>query len=256
MADLGFKGCRVIITGGTSDIGLGIAEAFLQEGADIGLISRSVDGLNDTYAKLKARFVQPKICLASADVCKEASVMNAVKTIARQLGGIDHLVVNAGIDGEMGALIKDVSADKFREILDTNVLRAFFSAKAAIAYLEQSKHATVTFIGSDSGFVSNAGMLVYNASKGAIVQLPRALSVELFEATAIRVNSVCPSIVDTPMPRKAQKVANFEGVKFPVSKPSDIAYLVLSLASPHARAVNGVSLLADYGYHACSSFPA
>ncbi|MBI0162387.1 SDR family oxidoreductase [Bartonella sp. M0283] len=256
MADLGFKGCRVIITGGTSGIGLGIAEAFLQEGAVIGLIARSVNGLSDTYAKLKARFADADIFFASADVSDEASVKEAINELVLLMGGLDHLVVNAGIDGEMGALLRDISAENFCRVLDVNVVGAFFSAKAAVDFLEKSHNATVTFIGSDSGFVANAGMLAYNASKGAIVQLTRALSVELYDLAAIRVNSVCPSIVDTPMARKGLGVNSLDDAPFPVSEPKDIAYLVLSLASPHARAVNGVSLLADYGYHARSSFPA
>jgi dihydroanticapsin dehydrogenase len=70
------------------------------------------------------------------------------------------------------------------------------------------------------------------------------------------VNSVCPSIVDTPMAHRGMGVESFEGVPFPVNTPDDVASAVLFLSSPLSRAVNGASLMSDFGYSARSSFPA
>lgn len=256
MADLGFKASRVIITGGTSGIGLGVARAFLEEGAQVGLIGRSVARLDDASASLSKDFPNSFICTASADVGDEITITSAVHSLAERLGGVDHFVANAGIDGEMGAVISDVTAENFRQVFETNVLGVFLSAKAVYGFLVAAPAATLTLIGSDSGFVALPGMLAYNTSKGAIVQLTRALSVEFFDKAGIRVNSICPSIVDTPLARAGLGVSTFDDVDYPVSAPADIAWLVLSLASPRAKAVNGVSLLADYGYHVRSSFPA
>jgi NAD(P)-dependent dehydrogenase (short-subunit alcohol dehydrogenase family) len=71
-----------------------------------------------------------------------------------------------------------------------------------------------------------------------------------------RVNSVCPSIVDTPMAHRGMGVDSFDGVPFPVNTPDDVAWSVLFLSSPLSRAINGVSLMSDFGYSARSSFPA
>lgn len=162
-----------------------------------------------------------------------------------ELGGIDHVVNSAGIAGTLGDPVDQVPADEFLEVQRVNVLGAFLSVKLTLPLLKKGVNPTCTLIGSDSGFVTAPGMLAYNASKGAVAQLTRALSVELHEPHGIRANSVYQTIVDTPMARDGM-----------VSTPQDIGWLVLTLASPKSRAVNGVSLLADYGYHARSSFPA
>jgi dihydroanticapsin dehydrogenase len=111
-------------------------------------------------------------------------------------------------------------------------------------------------VGSDSGFVAVPGMLAYNASKGALVQLTRALSYELFDEHGIRVNSVCPSIVDTPMARRGLGVESFQDAAYPVNSPDDVARTVLFLSAPESRSLNGLNLLMDFGYTARSSFPA
>ncbi|WP_084215858.1 SDR family NAD(P)-dependent oxidoreductase [Pseudonocardia spinosispora] len=115
---------------------------------------------------------------------------------------------------------------------------------------------TTRVIGSDSGFVSAPGMLAYNASKGALVQLTRALSVELFDEHRIRVNSICPSIVDTPMARRGMGVESFADADYPVHTADDVAWSVLYLSSANSHTINGVNLLSDFGYSVRSSFPA
>jgi dihydroanticapsin dehydrogenase len=193
---------------------------------------------------------------ATGDVGDEDSLRAAVDQIAGQLDGLDHLVSSAGIAGTLGDAVDQVPAEEFLEVQRINVLGPFLLAKVALPYLKSGADPTCTLIGSDSGFVAVPGMLAYNASKGAVAQLTRALSVELHEPFGIRVNSVCPSIVDTPMARDGMGMESFADVGYPVSAPEDIAWLVLTLASRRSVAVNGVSLLADYGYHARSSFPA
>jgi dihydroanticapsin dehydrogenase len=172
------------------------------------------------------------------------------------LGGLDTLVTSAGIEGEMGASLTDVTSEGFREVLDVNVLGVFHAVKCAVPLLAQSPSASVTMVGSDSGFVAVPGMLAYNASKGALVQLTRALSYELFDEHGIRVNSVCPSIVDTPMARRGLGVESFQDAAYPVNSPDDVARTVLFLSAPESRSLNGLNLLMDFGYTARSSFPA
>lgn len=256
MVDLGLKDRRFVVTGGTSGIGLAATEALLAEGAAVGIVGRSPQRLADATAQLRTSFPQGRIVGAAGDVSSEESIKDAVTKIADELGGLDGLVSSAGIAGNYGDAPDEVSAADFLEVQQVNVLGTYLAVKSSLPFLKQGADPTVTIIGSDSGFVAAPGMLAYNASKGAIVQLTRALSVELHEPFGIRVNSICPSIVDTPMSRDGMGVESFADAEFPVCSPEDIAWLVVTLSSPRSRTVNGASLLADFGYHARSSFPA
>lgn len=253
---------RVVITGGSSGIGLGVATAFVELGSSVGLIGRDPDRLAAAAEALADHAAPggdgagPRIASVPADVADEHQVGAAVRELADALGGIDALVLAAGVDGEMGASVADVTAAGFREVLDVNVLGTFLCVREALPYLGASSGASITIIGSDSGFVAVPGMLAYNASKGALAQLTRALAVELADSHGIRVNSVCPSIVDTPMARRGLGVETFDDAPYPVQTVDDVAWAVLSLASHRARAITGVNLLSDFGYTGRSSFPA
>lgn len=249
--DLGLP-ARVAVTGGASGIGLACARLFQEAGGSVGLIGRSPSRLEAAAATLDAG----RVVTAAADVADEAQVGAAIDLVAERLGGLDALVVSAGTDGEMGATVSEVTAAGFREVLDVNVLGVFLAVRAAVPYLRASPGGTITIIGSDSGFVSVPGMLAYNASKGAIVQLVRALAFELYDDHGIRVNSVAPSIVDTPMARRGLGDEAIDDPSFPLQSADDVAWSVAYLSSRRARAVNGTTLMSDFGYTGRSSFPA
>lgn len=246
---------RVLITGAASGIGHACARLFHEAGASVALIGRSVERLADAAAALRSPGAG-LVATAVADVTDEDGLRAAIDGLAAELGGLDAVVICAGIEGEMGASVSEVTAASFREVLDVNVVGAFLAARAALPHLRRSPGATITLIGSDSGFVSVPGMLAYNASKGAIVQLTRALAVELYDEFGIRVNSVAPSIVDTPMARRGLGDATLDAPEFPLQSPEDVAWSVAYLSSVRARAVNGTTLMSDFGYTGRSSFPA
>lgn len=256
MGHFGLDGRRVLITGGTSGIGLAVADLFAGQNAQVGIIGRRAERMESALKSLCRTHPDAKIVGAVGDVADEESLRPAVESIAGELGGLDHVVNSAGIPGTLGEPVDEVSASGFLDVQRVNVLGSFLTVKLSLPYLKEGVDPTYTLIGSDSGFLAVPGMLAYNASKGAVVQLTRALSVELHGPHGIRVNSVCPSIVDTPMAREAMEVESYDEVDYPVSSAEDIAWLVLCVASPKSRALNGISMLADYGYHARSSFPA
>ena len=247
---------RVAITGGASGIGLACGRLFHESGAGVGLIGRSQARLESARDQIATGDGAAQLVIADANVSDEQAITAAIDEVARQLGGLDALIVSAGIDGEMGASVSDVTAAGFLEVLQVNVLGAFLAVKAALPHLRKSDAPSITIIGSDSGFVAVPGMLAYNASKGAIVQLVRALAVELYDTDGIRVNSVAPSVVDTPMARRALGDELMDSPPFPLQTAEDIAWSVAYLTSRRARSVNGQSLLSDFGYTGRSSFPA
>lgn len=244
---------RVIITGGSSGIGLAAARFFAEAGAKVGLIARDPSKLNAASTTLKNN---APVFTAAANVSVEEEIEAAFNSLAEDMGGIDAIISAAGIDGEMGASCEQVTAASFREVLEVNVLGTFLTVRSALPYLKESPTPSVVIVGSDSGFVTAPGMLAYNASKGALVQLTRALAIELFDTYGIRVNSVCPSIVDTPMARRGLGVDSFSEVDYPVQDPAELAWTIGYLASNRNPAINGVNLLSDYGYTHRSSFPA
>ena len=177
------------------------------------------------------------VITVAASVADEAAVTAALGNIATRIGGLDALVVSAGVALETGLLVPEATVQSFRETLETNVLGAFVAAKSALPHLalatDPGASPTITIIGSDSGFVAVPGMVAYNASKGAIVQLTRALAVELYDTHGIRVNSVAPSIVDTPMARHDLGDELMDHPNFPLQSAEDIAWSVAYLSLIH-----------------------
>lgn len=252
--DLGLSGAPVLITGAASGIGRACAIAFADSGASVGLIDRCESGLAATATAV--REAGADAFLVVADVTDEEQVSQAVARLADELGGIRIIVACAGTSGPFGKRPEELALAEWNEVFAVNVSGPFLLAKHALVHLERERNAAIVFLASDSGFVAAPGMLPYNASKGALVQLTRALSVELADRE-IRVNSVCPSIVDTPMSRRDLGLPQgFKDANYPVQTAQEVANHILYLASPASRPINGVSLLSDFGYTARSSFPA
>ncbi|GAB2776938.1 SDR family NAD(P)-dependent oxidoreductase [Amycolatopsis magusensis] len=233
---LDLEGKAVLVTGAASGIGLACARAFLAEGARVGVLDRSP---------------VPGFFAVRADVTDEAEVAAAVDAVAREFGGLDVVVGCAGISGPVGAPLAEVTAADFAALLAVNVTGQFLVVKHAAPRLTAAQ-GSVVLLASDSAFTSAPGMVPYCASKGAVVALTRALSVEL---PGVRVNCVCPSVVDTPMAR-ADLGAVLDEPAFPVQAAEDVACQVLYLTSARSRTVDGQALLADFGVSARSGFPA
>lgn len=253
--DLHLTGRRVIVTGGSSGIGRATALAFAAAGAKVGIMSRDEVGIAGTIEL--ATQAGHSIHTALADVTDEPAFTSALASLVENLGGLDALVHCAAISGPVGRSLADITVDEIRRTVDINLVGAFIVAKAGLPHLSAARDATFVMIGSDSAFVASPDMVVYNATKAAIVHMARSLAVE-WEEAGIRVNTVSPSIVDTPMSRADLAIGpeGFSAVGYPVLDAEDVARAVLYLSSTASRGVNGHSLTMDFGYSAKSSFPA
>ena len=247
--DLRLDGTTALITGAGSGIGRATALALAAEGVRVALLDRDAAALRDT-----ARSCADAVLLA-ADVTAEEQVASAVAAGVDALGGLDAVVCCAGVSGPVGTPVEQTALEDWNRVLAVNVTGAFLVLKHALPALRKAAAASVVLLASDSAVVASPGMAPYCASKAALVQFGRALSVDL-AGTGVRVNTVAPSIVDTPMSRGDLGAEAFADPGFPVQTAAEVAAHVAYLVSPRSRAVNGTTLLSDFGYTARSGFPA
>ncbi|MEP6842049.1 MAG: SDR family oxidoreductase [Pseudolysinimonas sp.] len=253
--DLGLSDKAALITGAGSGIGRACARALADEGARVGLIDRNLEGLEMLRGELLA--AGSEVSVFQADVTDEHAIADAVDAFAAQNGSIDVVVGCAGTSGPFGSDLLDITLADWNAVMAVNVTGQFLLTRAALPHLRRAADPSVVFIASDSAFVTAPGMVPYCASKGAVVQLAKALSVDL-APDGIRVNCVCPSIVDTAMSRAdlGIGVEGFAGAGYPVQSADDVARHVLYLVSPRSKSINAHALVSDFGYLARSSFPA
>jgi NAD(P)-dependent dehydrogenase (short-subunit alcohol dehydrogenase family) len=181
-----------LITGGSKGIGYGIAEALMLEGMRVGITSRSQDQANAAADRLNALGKGEAMGL-EADVRKLDAQQAAVQKLVSQWGQLDLLVANAGL-GHFGS-IDELSPDQWNEVVDTNLTGAFYSIKAGLHALKESKGFFIT-ISSLAGNNFFAGGAAYNASKFGLTGFTQAVMLDLRQM-GIRVSTIMPGSVAT-----------------------------------------------------------
>lgn len=249
-----FRGKVVVITGAGSGIGEGTAMRFAREGATVVLSGRRREKLEAVMAKLDADRAMVQV----ADVGDETQASQLIEATIARFGQIDVLVNNAGV-AVMGK-IADLSTDDWRKVMSADVDGVFFCTRAAMPYLVKSRGCVVN-TSSVSGLGGDWGMTVYNAAKGAVTNLTRALAMD-YGRDGVRVNAVCPSLTNSEMTSDMQDnkdlISKFME-RIPLGRaadPDDIAAVIAFLASDDARFVTGVNLPVDGGLSASNGQPA
>jgi len=182
-----------LVTGGASGIGLATAHRLLEAGWKVAAVDRDEAALTNLARELAS----PKRVFTSVlDVTDEAAVEKVVAMAAEALGGLHGVVNSAGIAADIPAL--DTPVDLFRKILDVNVVGTFIVARAAARIMKDAGGGAIVNISSVSGLRGGKGRSAYGASKGAVIVLTQVLANDLARY-GIRVNSVAPGPVDTPM---------------------------------------------------------
>ena len=248
-----FREKVVIVTGSGSGIGEATARRFSAEGAVVVVVGRSRTKLKRVARDLPKERTLVQRC----DVSKLADVQRLVSTTAKAFGQIDVLVNNAGVavDGDI-AKMKPADWDK---VMNTNARGTFNGCQTVLPHLVQTGGCIVNNA-SVSGLGGDWGMCVYDASKGAIVNLTRALALD-YGSRGVRVNSVCPSLTLTPMAadiksdRKAMAKFLERAPLGRAAEPEDIAAVIAFLASPDAAFITGVNLPVDGGVTASNGQP-
>ena len=247
------QGKVALIIGGTSGIGLAIAQRYGKEGAAVVVASRSAAVVERTVASLRAEGAQADG--VTCDIRHAQEVEQAVRYTLERFGQLDIAVTSAGV-GNGGATAPETDEETWQREIDVNIKGAFLLAKYAIPPME-SRGGVIITIGSELGIVGTRNEVALCAAKGGVVNMTRALALDC-APMGIRVNCICPAAVETPMlERWFQSQSDPEGFRAEwaarhplgrLGRPEDIAGAAVFLASDDAAWITGVILPVDGGF--------
>ncbi len=245
------KGKVALITGGSEGMGYATAELFLKEGAKVMIAGRSPDRGAKAIKKLQRL---GKVAFVRGDVSKDADAKRMVEETVRRFGRIDILFNNAGVYIEK--LAEDTSVEEWDKVIDTNLKGTFLVTKHAIPHMKRQRSGVIINNSSDAGIIGNRFCPAYCASKGGVTVMTKAMALD-YAPYGIRVNSVNPGIIDTPMlarevdaapDRRAYLAKCDEDAPVGrIGKPIEVAKAVLFLASHQSSFVTGAALSVDGG---------
>jgi len=246
------SGKMALITGGGTGIGRACALAFAREGAQVALIGRRKPPLEAVAREIESS--GGKALAVSCDVASHASTEDAVAATAKQFGGLNVVVNNAGAIA-VGS-VEETSDEDWNRVMATNLTGTFLVSRAAIPNLRAAGGGSIINIGSYLGLVARKQRAAYCAAKAGVAGLTRAMALD-HARDKIRVNCICPAITETEMaveslakapdPEAARKQRTAEIPLGRFGKPEDIALLAVFLASDESSWMTGVSLPLDGG---------
>ncbi|MCX6775852.1 MAG: SDR family NAD(P)-dependent oxidoreductase [Candidatus Micrarchaeota archaeon] len=238
-----------IITGSDRGIGKGIATIFAKAGANVVIASVNTQRCAETCQEIK-KFGVDALAL-HCDVSNERDVESLVSKTVKKFGKLDIFVNNAGVLLEKS--LEEVTEKELDWLLSINLKGVFYGTKHAAKQMKkQGRGGSIVNIASIAALVGYPGLTAYCASKGGVAAFTRAAAMEL-APSKIRVNSICPGLVETPMTKDAlanekMREENLNSIPIHIiGQPEDIGYGALYLASDEARYVTGTSLVIDGG---------
>ena len=240
------EGKLALITGGGTGIGYGIAKAFIEAGAKVIITGRREEVLQEAVSSLG-----PNVLYRVNDVTDLASLPGLIENIEAEVGAINILVNNAGLNQKKDTL--SVSDQEFQEILQTNLTAVFALTRECAIKMRSRGEGVILLISSMAAYYGLDRVLAYSASKSAIRGMVMPLAQD-FSPLGIRVNAIAPGFIDSPMFRKAmegdpkrlQKVLDRTPVRT-LGLPQDIGNAAVFLASDAAKFITGVCLPVDGG---------
>jgi len=244
------EGKRIIVTGAGSGIGRASAELFEAEGARVVAVDLS-DAVTETRAS---------ICI-NADAADESSVASFVRRCIDELGGVDGVYANAGVGGGRVPLF-DLTTEQWQRTLRVNLIGPFLAVKHAAPHMVRCGSGALLCTASVAGLRANAGGVDYSASKAGVVSLVQTVAHQLY-GTGVRINAICPGLIETGMTRPVFERARARGSEDRIGQlnplrrpgqPAEIAAMAAFLLSDEASYVNGQAIAVDGGLSSSHPF--
>lgn len=239
-------GRRILVTGAASGIGRAVAELFVQAGAKVAALDRNLPAPGPATTAEHWLSCQ-------ADITDAAAVNNAIENVVATLGGLDGVVNAAGIANTDWA--DAVALNDWRRVIDVNLTGTFIVCQTALPYLRAAGAGTIVNLSSGQGLHPFKQRSAYAASKAGVIAFSKCIAMEW--APQIRVNTICPGAVDTPMVRGGYTALQLQtqvGARYAlerIGEPYEIAMAALYLSSTESSFVTGIVLAVDGGrsYH-------
>ncbi len=235
------QGKTAIVTGAASGIGFATAALFVAEGAHVVAADLGMPELEGTTG-------------VAADAGDEIAVQALVDRAVSQFGGLDIFFANAGISGGLASIFEQ-SPEDWQEILRVNLIGPFLAIKHAAPVMKDRGGGSIIATASVAGIRAGAGGPAYSASKAGVINLVKVAATQLAGAN-IRVNAICPGLIETGMTKGIYDMARESGKESMIGQlnplkrggaPEEIAQAALFLASDESSYVNGHALVVDGG---------
>lgn len=242
------QGKTAIITGAASGIGRASAKLFASEGARVVIADR-----NEAIHDVAAEIGEAAIAL-SGDVADKGFVESLVVTAVDRFGGLDMAFANAGISGGMHRLL-DLEVEEWQEVLRVNLIGVFLLVQAAARRMVETGAGSILCTASVAGIRSGAGGSPYSASKAGVINFVQTSAYQL-AGTGIRINAICPGVIETGMTKPMFDMARERGTEGKIgqlnplkraAQPIEPARVAMFLLSDEASYVNGQAIAVDGG---------
>ena len=241
-----------IVTGAGSGIGRATSMLFAREGARLVIADQNADGVNETASMITKNGGAAHAL--TADAGREENVKAFVDRALSAFGALDVFYANAGVSGGLVPIFEQ-SEDYWREILQINLIGPFLAIKHAGMHMAKQRRGSIVLTASVAGLRASAGGSPYAASKAGVVSLAQTAANAL-SGTGVRVNAICPGLIETGMTKPIFDRARAKGTEGKIGQlnpsqragaPEEIAAMALFLASDESSYVNGQAFAVDGG---------